>query len=778
MGYTRIKVDAPAILEGKALKLLSTEPYNGCAFCWARKLIFDIVTDRSYDEDDGRLPPDTYDNVLAFVQRIKEMAPRVGEVSLDIGDADGNLATIIGKHTCFLLLNLSMIAKKTLFTNGCKQLVACPDLALVCKLSCIDCNIDEDGSRVLQLARLNALTLQTIKTWSYYEVDISGLIRDDDDGNYVVYPYLHTLELYVSRVPTISQRLTFKGAVPFPSLWSLILRSHSPFGDDVVFRGNGATLEYLKVALYPELVTILERHVFTRTSHPQLKCVDTGLLSSHTLRSFATAAAYLRFVMGIAPGAPVRVVDYRLEKIALYAWDIYSGKALQQLSSAPYDGCAFPLVRVLTFNIRFVDDYLSEDQNINSPPGTEANILAFVQRVKEMAPRVHEIYQNVGDTDYELLEDYGVHTTLLVSQLYGIAETTVISKRNRDLVVSPGLAPIGNLTSIVYDLDWLDYRVSALIRQSSQSLQTLHIRVNETSDISGLIRDPVDGGKYIEYPRLHTLNIHGSDAGQRRGFNGVVLFPGLRRLTLLSRYPFDDDVLFRGNGATLEYLKVVLYSETVGLLRKYNVFTPTSHPNLRACIYSVRHNEPIAFDTASDYMKFALSIAPAASVRVLPYLREFGEPLVPTLSLLGNHASIQVLSMDDINMSLWDVLTLIKSLPLLSDLYAGYPTLDEYPQGVTEAALPEYVISNYAPMGKRFRCWHFQCSSMDDLDGAARCMLLLALACPNFDYVVVDIDHREWFTKDMRKQIAEPWFNLYAPRLQRLLRTDNLNLYL
>ncbi|KAJ2859738.1 hypothetical protein GGH94_005940 [Coemansia aciculifera] len=213
----RIKVDAPTILEGKALKLLSTEPYNGCAFRWAHKLIFDIVTDRSYDEDDGRLPPDAYDNVLTFARRIKEMAPRVSEVSLDIGDADGNLTTIIGKHTCFLLLNLSTIARKTLFANGCKQLVACPDLAL------------------------------TINIWSYYEADISGLIRDDDDGNYAVYP--------------------------------LILRSHYPFGDDVVFRGNDATLEYLKVALYPELVTILERHnVFTRTSHPQLKALPPALL--------------------------------------------------------------------------------------------------------------------------------------------------------------------------------------------------------------------------------------------------------------------------------------------------------------------------------------------------------------------------------------------------------------------------------------------------------------------------------------------------------------------
>ncbi|KAJ2873894.1 hypothetical protein GGH93_002856 [Coemansia aciculifera] len=458
----RIKVDAPTILEGKALKLLSTAPYNGCAFHWARKLIVDIVTDRSYDEDDGRLPPDAYDNVLTFARRIKEMAPRVSEVSLDIGDADGNLTTIIGKHTCFLLLNLSTIARKTLFTNGCKQLVACPDLALVCKLSCIDCNIDEDSSGVLQLARLNALTLQTINIWSYYEVDISGLIRDDDnDENYVVYPYLRTLEIYVAHVPAISQRLTFKGAVPFPSLWNLILRSYYPLGDDVVFRDNGATLEYLKVALHPELVAILERHsVFTRTSHPQLKCVDTGLFSSHTLRPFATAAAYLRFVMGIAPGSPVRVVDYRFE----------SGRAL-----------------------------------------------------------------------------------------------------------------------------------------------------------------------------------------------------------------------------------------------------------------------------------------------------------LPALFLLKDYVSIQVLALPRVRLSFWGAVSLIKLLPLLSDLHTRAPIHDGVPQGVADADLPEYVRSTYAPMGRRFRCWHIAYHSIYDNVDLVTSILLLALICPNFDYAAVYKDDRESFMKEMRKQIADPRFSEYAPRLSRLL---------
>ncbi|KAJ2468581.1 hypothetical protein GGI03_000898 [Coemansia sp. RSA 2337] len=40
-------------------------------------------------------------------------------------------------------------------------------------------------------------------------------------------------------------------------------------------------------------------------------------------------------------------------EIRLDIWDIYAGKALQQLSSDPHDGCVFPLVRVLAFDFRF-----------------------------------------------------------------------------------------------------------------------------------------------------------------------------------------------------------------------------------------------------------------------------------------------------------------------------------------------------------------------------------------------------------------------------------------
>ncbi|KAJ2457849.1 hypothetical protein GGI03_005985 [Coemansia sp. RSA 2337] len=71
------------------------------------------------------------------------------------------------------------------------------------------------------------------------------------------------------------------------------------------------------------------------------------------------------------------------------------------------------------------------------------------------------------------------------------------------------------------------------------------------------------------------------------------------------------------------------------------------------------------------------------------------------------------------------------------------------PDGITLDELPEHIISNYAPM--------------------ATCILLLALACPNFDYAAIDTVHRERFMKVMQEKIDGPGFSQDAPRLRRLL---------
>ncbi|KAJ2055988.1 hypothetical protein GGI17_006424, partial [Coemansia sp. S146] len=90
-------------------------------------------------------------------------------------------------------------------------------------------------------------------------------------------------------------------------------------------------------------------------------------------------------------------------------------------------------------------------------------------------------------------------------------------------------------------------------------------------------------------------------------------------------------------------------------------------------------------------------IAPGAVVRKISdwYL---GPAPPPVLSLLSRHPSLQVLALPGLRLSIWDAMTLIQSLPLLSDLHAKAPALSPMPAGVTKRKLIAYVSSNYSPM--------------------------------------------------------------------------------
>ncbi|KAJ2582965.1 hypothetical protein GGH95_001250, partial [Coemansia sp. RSA 1836] len=434
--------------------------------------------------------------------------------------------------------------------------------------------------------------------------------------------------------------------------------------------------------------------------------------------------------------------------LSLDLWSIYTGKALRQLSSDPYDGCAFPQARKLSIDIALnsqdSNDYPAESDDDSSVEKRKicsqeavANIAALVSRLKEMMPMVGKVSMSCTTAVEKLLSRRDARAMRFAQQLFNALEVTTVVMDDRDsLDCCIDLEPVSNLVDIHFTVFCESTAVIPLARRSAQTLQTLYIYLNVTLCYSEIIRDP-SSGNYAEYPRLHRLTIigdHDSAASRKLAFSGAVPFPNLRHLCIDGGYPFDDDVLFRGNSSTLEYLEVALHPATVVMFKRLNVFTPTSHSKLQCVnIASLVHHAPVPFATANAYMEFVLSIAPGASVRTISNLFGFDGALWPALALLGNCTTIQVLSITDTQLSFWDIASIIKVLPLLSDLHTASPTIGEHPQGIDVAELPEYVCSTYAPMSQRFRCWH-----LDDIGGIdwaelATCVLLLAFACPSFE---------------------------------------------
>ncbi|KAJ2868232.1 hypothetical protein GGH94_000219 [Coemansia aciculifera] len=454
--------------------------------------------------------------------------------------------------------------------------------------------------------------------------------------------------------------------------------------------------------------------------------------------------------------------------IRLSVWYVYSGKSLQLLSCEQYVGCAFPSVRKLSFHL-LVDDVFGPIHD-EYPPNTEANIAAFVRRMREMAPMVNEVRVANDHELGKMLQRQGAQFVDLVRRLFGIVDTTVISGFSTSLLGFMHFELVCNLVCLEF---WVDSNVDeilSLIRRNTPTLQTLEILLYLVIDFTGLFRNPDDGG-YLEYPCLHTLKLvsfDGSTSSQMSTRKSVVPFPRLRKLVLSMVYPFGDDVLFRGNATTFEYVKLVPCTKLVEVLKQYKVFTPTSRPKLQCVIFNTLLG-PVSdvFVSTDTYLRFALSIAPGASVREIPNLSQYDVVDPSTLSMLGDFVSVQVLSIPHTRLSIWDAIMLIKLLPLLSDLHTRDLTLGELPRGIKEDDLPDYVRTTYAPMGKRFRCW--EATGNYNYEELATCALLLALVCPNFDYAAVDRGRRKLFMEAMKEKIDEPGFRQDAPRLQRLL---------
>ncbi|KAJ2874449.1 hypothetical protein GGH93_002413 [Coemansia aciculifera] len=327
---------------------------------------------------------------------------------------------------------------------------------------------------------------------------------------------------------------------------------------------------------------------------------------------------------------------------------------------------------------------------------------------------------------------------VLVAQLSRHAVDIGYNIGRQHVIFDQQLNGLRSLSYSSFDSAHIGEQIFQLAQRNSSTLQSLKVSGNAITDVSGLLQNT--DSSYVQYPCLHTFQLRGPmDFGesQRPEFPGAVPFPSLWRLDIGYVYPFGDDMVFRGNAATLESLILKPSPGTVRILKEYRVFTPVSHPRLQHVRVLLKPNsEPNIFASDVDYMRFVLSIEPSAPVRTM-FDRLNNPGLQSILPVLGEHTCIQVLALGMLHLDLWEAIALVKALPLPSDLYTADPTIVPWP--VPTHKLPAHVIANYAPTGNRLRCWHFDINSDNGLKNVVRCVLLLALVCQNFDYADVGI---------------------------------------
>ncbi|KAJ2747341.1 hypothetical protein GGI20_000592 [Coemansia sp. BCRC 34301] len=212
----------------------------------------------------------------------------------------------------------------------------------------------------------------------------------------------------------------------------------------------------------------------------------------------------------------------------------------------------------------------------------------------------------------------GHHFGSLISRLFELAGRVSYYSTARCLSMDLQPDDIRNLVHLDYQIKGGNTaQIMQVVRQSSSTLQHLALGAKKDMYVSRLIYGA--DGSYLRYPCLAVLALNLPTSLPRLCqpvTDGVVLFPSIRRLSILDGYPFGDDTLFRGNAASLETLHIMPSRDMCDVLCMFNVFTPASHPNLQCVKIEQLHNDsPSHFESSREYLQFVLGIAPKTAVR-------------------------------------------------------------------------------------------------------------------------------------------------------------------
>ncbi|KAJ1904798.1 hypothetical protein LPJ71_004742, partial [Coemansia sp. S17] len=340
-----------------------------------------------------------------------------------------------------------------------------------------------------------------------------------------------------------------------------------------------------------------------------------------------------------------------------------------------------------------------KSQHIDSNNIANAHALDFAKLVKSMAPAATtanvicdgEFFPRVniedilgGDLDEEILEK-------LVNVLYPDTKRAYLSLGEVSINHLSTLNSIPPLTSLDLDCKEFSDAYTSLMHKSAYTLQSLGITLG---DADKLIHD--ENGDALVYPNLLHLQL---SSRNRNGPNTmaksstVTPFPVLRNLKLGATYPFTDDVLFRGNTATLKSLSLNLDYNTITTLSQKRVFE-CKHKVLRDVTitrYDSNWNTTVNSEVSMD--KFLNHLVDSAKRLRVPALR-MDKVCLSAMRHGQGFKDIKILYLCD-SLSVFDVLGMLKAIPALVKFTGGIKSLGPELENISDSELPDYMVSTY-----------------------------------------------------------------------------------
>ncbi|KAJ2430450.1 hypothetical protein GGF41_000990 [Coemansia sp. RSA 2531] len=446
---------------------------------------------------------------------------------------------------------------------------------------------------------------------------------------------------------------------------------------------------------------------------------------------------------------------------------IVNGVAQKLLVDYIRDSKCFPFVKKLTVEITGL-----KDQHIDSKESDIANTLEFAKLLKSMTPSAVTVkvicngkFLPRGYVSTIPDRDWNEEVAILTNVLYSSTKRAHLDLLMVDISHKSTVNFIPLLTSLTLSCVKSPEVGASLLHMSANTLQYLSI---DLQDANALICNA--SGEAVVYSKLQYLKMCGrvvihSDANSTS--SAIALFPVLRIIKLNMTYPFHDDVLFRGNTATLEYLSLKLDYNTVVLLNEKRVFESNNKALQHVSIDEGFKNDDITRVPKSAMNRFLNNLV-SATKRLTLLKRSLVRVCITAAQNGQGFSNITEFGVRYINLSVFEMLSTLKVLPSLVNFSGGISDLGPELDNISKDELPDYVASTYCNTGKNLQVWGFNFYSEQTSDQLVNYALLLALACPKLRRIETMVESAGEYHAGISEALERDPYSKYAIRLNRM----------
>ncbi|KAJ2866565.1 hypothetical protein GGH94_001457 [Coemansia aciculifera] len=380
--------------------------------------------------------------------------------------------------------------------------------------------------------------------------------------------------------------------------------------------------------------------------------------------------------------------------------------------------------------------------------------------------------QSINDTE---LNHGRLYDTLVSELCRGSVKCLQAYSGLNGSLVTFNLLVVSGLTSIAQGSGMACMPLVRLAYQNARTLEELTIGLAEEPDWRTLVYGGT--GLPIVFNSLKELTLTVADVPYTSTWaeiEGTESFPVLSTLVVSGGYPFDDDFLFRGNGKTLQNLRIPFKVIARNILGRFNVLKRSGVTRMNSIHIGRVSDVDKAFIASlaeipvKQQMGHILETATTLSLQndTVGLAMHFAIKIVPSISVI-RHLAFAGLVFDTSH-----IIDVISALPSLVSLTCDVRGSCSSAGTIPASERPSNLDSKYYPLSRNFRVLRVPYSAQSSAKKIAIVAIQIAILCPNFLYVDIAPEFRNVFSREVAWAGFNRTFEPYTKALQSLIYTD------